>query len=88
MAAVLRKVAGGDAVVARIAAGEEFCIAGMMSDRHLRHLADRALPRHRVRHAADLPATSAEPASDGTRTTDSSATDAESGPSPDPVRSP
>lgn len=136
VAAVLRKVAGGDAVVARIG-GEEFCIAGMMSDRHLRHLADRvlraigalpdgitasvgtassALPGrasatpsaldqlleaadramytakraggNRVRHAADLPATSAGPASDETRTADSSATDAASGPSPDPVRSP
>lgn len=42
VAATLRKVAGGDAVVARIG-GEEYCIAGMMTDRHLRHLADRTL---------------------------------------------
>lgn len=41
VAAVLRRVAGGDAVVARIG-GEEFCVAGMMSERQLRHLADRA----------------------------------------------
>lgn len=40
VAAVLRKAAGGDAVVARIG-GEEFCIAATTSDRHLRHLADR-----------------------------------------------
>ncbi|MGK2866698.1 MAG: GGDEF domain-containing protein [Mycobacterium sp.] len=40
VATVLRRVAGNDAVVARIG-GEEFCIASTMSDRHLHHLADR-----------------------------------------------
>ncbi|WP_395306885.1 GGDEF domain-containing protein [Mycobacterium sp. AMU20-3851] len=40
VAAVLRRVAGTDVVVARIG-GEEFCIAARMSDNHLRHLADR-----------------------------------------------
>lgn len=40
VAAVLRRAAGGDAVVARIG-GEEFCIASMASDRHLNALADR-----------------------------------------------
>lgn len=41
VAAALRRVAGGDAVVARIG-GEEFCIALATSERHLHHLADRA----------------------------------------------
>lgn len=41
VAAVLRRVAGGDAVVARIG-GEEFCIAYTAGDRHIQHLADRA----------------------------------------------
>ncbi len=40
VAAVLRRVAGGDAVVARIG-GEEFCIAATTGDRHIHHLADR-----------------------------------------------
>jgi len=40
VAAVLRKAAGGDAVVARIG-GEEFCIAATTGDRHIHHLADR-----------------------------------------------
>lgn len=40
VAAVLRRAAGGDAVVARIG-GEEFCIASTTSDRHVHHLADR-----------------------------------------------
>lgn len=40
VATVLRRAAGGDAVVARIG-GEEFCIAATTSDRHVRHLADR-----------------------------------------------
>ncbi|ANE80959.1 hypothetical protein A7U43_18150 [Mycobacterium adipatum] len=40
VATVLRKAAGGDAVVARLG-GEEFCIAATTSERHIRHLADR-----------------------------------------------
>ncbi|MGK2852533.1 MAG: GGDEF domain-containing protein, partial [Microbacteriaceae bacterium] len=40
VATALRRVAAGDAVVARIG-GEEFCIAATMSERQLRHLADR-----------------------------------------------
>jgi len=40
VAMVLRRVSGTDVVVARIG-GEEFCIAGKMSDAQLRHLADR-----------------------------------------------
>lgn len=40
VATVLRRVSGGNAVVARIG-GEEFCIAATVSDEHLRHLADR-----------------------------------------------
>ena len=40
VAAVLRRSAGGDAVVARIG-GEEFCIASTTSERHIQHLADR-----------------------------------------------
>ena len=40
VAAALRKVAGGDAVVARIG-GEEFCIAATMTEQNLRHLGDR-----------------------------------------------
>lgn len=40
VATVLRRAAGGDAVVARIG-GEEFCIASTTSDRHVQHLAAR-----------------------------------------------
>ncbi len=40
VAAVLRRVSGPDVVVARIG-GEEFCIAGTMSEPHLYRLADR-----------------------------------------------